>query len=342
MSDSQWHYTAGGKQSSAPVSFATLRQLAAGGKLRPTDQVWTDGMAQWAAASTIEGLFAAAPKQKIWHYTTGGKPGPAPVPFATLKQMAAGGQLQPADMVWTDGMAQWAAASTIEGLFAAAPKSASWHYTTNGQPGPAPVPFAALQQMAASGQLQPGDMVWSDGMPNWAAASTVQGLFAASAQPAYMQPFPGGVIGYQSAPIGVQQYAGFGARFAAAFLDGLIVAGINFGVGFAIGFGYVVVSGNRDTGAAQVVATLIGYVLAWLYEAIQESSAAQATIGKRALGIVVTDMSGQRISFGRATGRHFGKYISAIILLIGYIMAAFTEKKQALHDIMAGTLVVKK
>ena len=65
-------------------------------------------------------------------------------------------------------------------------------------------------------------------------------------------------------------------------------------------------------------------------------------MGKKALGIIVTDISGQRISFGRATGRYFAKQLSTIILLIGYIMAAFTEKKQALHDMMAGTLVIKK
>jgi uncharacterized RDD family membrane protein YckC len=59
------------------------------------------------------------------------------------------------------------------------------------------------------------------------------------------------------------------------------------------------------------------------------------------LGISVTDLSGNRISFGRATGRYFSKIISGIIFCIGYIMAAFTAKKQALHDIMASTLVVK-
>jgi len=60
------------------------------------------------------------------------------------------------------------------------------------------------------------------------------------------------------------------------------------------------------------------------------------------LGIVVTDMNGQRISFGRATGRYFAKIISQIILFIGYLMIAFTEKKQGLHDIMANCLVVVK
>ncbi len=87
---------------------------------------------------------------------------------------------------------------------------------------------------------------------------------------------------------------------------------------------------------------LIRVTLNWLYYALLESSAWQATLGKKALGLEVTDMAGNRIGFGRASGRFFGKIISALILWIGFIMAGFTEKKQALHDIMAGTLVIRK
>jgi uncharacterized RDD family membrane protein YckC len=77
----------------------------------------------------------------------------------------------------------------------------------------------------------------------------------------------------------------------------------------------------------------------WIYEAALESSPRQATVGKMALGLRVTDLEGRRISFARASGRHFAKYISGMIFLIGYIMAGFTERKQALHDMIAGTLV---
>ena len=61
-----------------------------------------------------------------------------------------------------------------------------------------------------------------------------------------------------------------------------------------------------------------------------------------ALGLKVTDLQGKRISFARATGRHFAKLLSGMILLIGYIMAGLTERKQALHDMIAGTLVVRE
>ena len=73
-----------------------------------------------------------------------------------------------------------------------------------------------------------------------------------------------------------------------------------------------------------------------------ESSSKQATLGKMVLGIVVTDAGGNRISFGRALGRNLAKIISDIILFIGHFMVAFTEKKQGLHDLIAGTLVVVK
>jgi uncharacterized RDD family membrane protein YckC len=80
----------------------------------------------------------------------------------------------------------------------------------------------------------------------------------------------------------------------------------------------------------------------WLYEAFMESSSYQATVGKMIFGMKVTDLNGNRISFERATGRHFAKWLSGVILGIGYIMVAFTERKQGLHDILAGTLVPRK
>jgi uncharacterized RDD family membrane protein YckC len=73
-----------------------------------------------------------------------------------------------------------------------------------------------------------------------------------------------------------------------------------------------------------------------------ESSSYQGTIGKKILGIKVIDMNGNRISFVKATVRYFSKLLSALIIGIGFLMAGFTNKKQALHDLIAETLVVKK
>jgi len=121
-------------------------------------------------------------------------------------------------------------------------------------------------------------------------------------------------------------YAGFWKRFAAILIDGIIISAASamFTAG-TMGMGWVSI-----------------FVLPWLYEAVMLSSEKQATLGKMALGIAVTDLAGGRISFGRATGRHFAKWVSALLLGVGFLMAAFTEKKQALHDMMAETLVVNK
>lgn len=139
------------------------------------------------------------------------------------------------------------------------------------------------------------------------------------------------------------EYAGFWMRFAAAFIDGVLVLGITSLASLAIALAFGLVTQSIW------VAILIGYlafligsiVIRWLYFAKMESSPKQATFGKRSLGIKVTDLEGRRISFGRATGRHFAKFISELGYFIGYIMIAFTKKKQGLHDIIAGTLVVK-
>jgi uncharacterized RDD family membrane protein YckC len=87
---------------------------------------------------------------------------------------------------------------------------------------------------------------------------------------------------------------------------------------------------------------LFGTIVGWLYNALMMSGPNQATLGKKALGIKVTDTRGHRISFGRATGRYFAQYISGIILAIGYFMMLWDKQKQTLHDNIAGTLVVKQ
>ena len=144
------------------------------------------------------------------------------------------------------------------------------------------------------------------------------------------------------------KYAGFWRRFVAYCLDGILVYILCTGAGAVVGYllGMEVPiewgfgGGKRSTGAA--VGFIVVSVTSYLYWSLMESSPKQATVGKMALGLKVTDLRGAPISFGRATGRYFGKIISALLLGIGFLMAGWTWKKQALHDIMAGTLVVKK
>jgi uncharacterized RDD family membrane protein YckC len=83
----------------------------------------------------------------------------------------------------------------------------------------------------------------------------------------------------------------------------------------------------------------VGVIGTWLYGALMESSSRQATLGKMIFSLKVTDLQGRRISFGVATGRQFAKWLSFVTLLVGYIMAGFTQKKQALHDMIVNTVV---
>jgi uncharacterized RDD family membrane protein YckC len=228
-----------------------------------------------------------------------------------------------------------------------------WYYAQNNQQF-GPVTWEALQQMAMQRILQPYDLVWSEGMANWQAATTVPNLFAAApvagdqtapyAAPG--SPTAAGTIGYYT-PTSNVTYAGFWLRFVAAIIDGVILFVIGMIIGGISGFliGFVMgASGSAMQNiqlTVEIVAQIIGIIIGWLYEALLTSSSKQATLGKMALGIRVTGYDGQRISFARATGRHFAKFISAIIFMIGYIMAAFTERKQALHDLLASTLVVR-
>lgn len=126
------------------------------------------------------------------------------------------------------------------------------------------------------------------------------------------------------------KFAGFGLRFVALILDSIIlsVAGGIIGAIFMISDG-------------ELGSTLLSFVIGLAYKAGLEGSSKQATLGKMVLGIKVIGPDGGRISYGRALGRYFANFLSAITLGIGYLMAAFTKEKRALHDFVAGTYVVK-
>jgi uncharacterized RDD family membrane protein YckC/Tfp pilus assembly major pilin PilA len=129
-------------------------------------------------------------------------------------------------------------------------------------------------------------------------------------------------------------YAGFWKRAGAYIIDYIIIAFV--GQIFALGFGG---PAHQSTNSLFL---LIYAVAGCLYYALFESSEMQATPGKRAVGLKVTDLQGEQISFGRALGRLFGHLVSFLTLGVGFAMAVFTERRQTLHDKMAGTLVVNR
>lgn len=153
----------------------------------------------------------------------------------------------------------------------------------------------------------------------------------------------------------LNEYADFGSRLVAYLIDVLALS-------FMLGFVLIVfilmgaISTSAFTGSLEdnpaaafaivgmfLIFMLLALVGGWLYNALLNSSEKQGTWGKQAMNIKVADLDGNRISFGRATGRYFSMMVTGMVpLFIGYLMAIFTDKKQALHDMIASTLVLKK
>ncbi|HEY6980404.1 RDD family protein [Reyranella sp.] len=140
-------------------------------------------------------------------------------------------------------------------------------------------------------------------------------------------------------------YGGFWVRVVAYIIDAILL-NIAFGIiGAIVGVSVIPVDPSKLDSAETMAHVgrlqVIALVITWLYFAFMESSPRGATVGKMALGLRVVDEQGNRISFARATGRFFAKFVSTIILMIGYLMVAFTDRKRGLHDMIAGTLVIK-
>ncbi|HUD41193.1 MAG TPA: RDD family protein [Dokdonella sp.] len=144
-------------------------------------------------------------------------------------------------------------------------------------------------------------------------------------------------------PAGLTIHGGFWRRTAAYLMDGFIIGVVNWVITMIL---MVAMVGSLAAGSVNAafgtvaLQALVGIVLSWLYFALQESSATQATLGKRAMGLKVTDDYARRIGFGRATGRFFGKILSSVIFNIGFMLAGWTGRRQALHDMICGTVVV--
>jgi uncharacterized RDD family membrane protein YckC/Tfp pilus assembly major pilin PilA len=134
----------------------------------------------------------------------------------------------------------------------------------------------------------------------------------------------------------VARYAGFWRRVGASAIDSALLLGV-----LVVALIAMSAAGMSDA-TVGVVYTLASWIGGWLYYALMHSSSHQATVGKRAVGIKVTDLAGERIGFARATGRYFATILSSLTLFIGFVMAGFTERRQTLHDMLASTLVVSR
>jgi len=143
-------------------------------------------------------------------------------------------------------------------------------------------------------------------------------------------------------------YASFAWRLLAFLIDAVILTLINYVLDLvlAIAMTSVCLISSMKDHTAQTLRPYLSYcfgmLVEWLYFATMESSPWQASFGKKACGLTVTDTDGKRLSFGRASGRYWATYISTLTCMAGWFMAAFTARNQALHDIIAKTVVLRK
>jgi uncharacterized RDD family membrane protein YckC len=218
-----------------------------------------------------------------------------------------------------------------------------------------------VRQWLRSGQVSPADLAWYEGLADWQPLSVLFPDVAAAPAPppAADNPYaaPSAPLLPQVTAASLEDHAGFWKRVASYILDAIILyipqtlIEKAFGVDAAkealqqaatnaAGDMNLVLAAQAHFYSTMWPAMLLTFVVGWIYFAACESSAWQATPGKLALGIRVTDMDGGRISFPRALGRYLAKILSFMILFIGVLMVAWTQRKQGLHDLICSTLVL--
>jgi uncharacterized RDD family membrane protein YckC len=212
-----------------------------------------------------------------------------------------------------------------------------WFYIKNDQQ-IGPLAETELRRLIAVGQIQLADFVWNHSLPAWRRAGDIPSLIPTGATPPpILSPSPQLALPLPAQPPQTD-YATFGARFGASLIDTLILMVVQWG-GMILFFGMMRKNPSADDASMIILAVSVG--IPWLYFALSESSARMATPGKRAVGLRVTDLEGRRISLGRATGRWLGKIPSGLLLGLGYLAALSSPKRQAWHDSIAGTIVLK-
>jgi uncharacterized RDD family membrane protein YckC len=255
----------------------------------------------------------------------------------------------------------------------------SWYYAEAGQQ-VGPIDDTQLEQLVQSGKVQSETLIWREGMANWQPYNQVRppgqgagvgvspvGATVAAGQAVCAE--CGGVFSVQDTiaygnarvcarckPIFIQKlaegaklntgemvYARFWTRFAAVFVDGVILGVVNAITGFVGGLAFASSLRTPTPSAGflvfQIVLTLINLCIGITYETVLIGKYG-ATLGKMACKIKVVTADGGKVSYPLALGRYFAKMLSAMILMIGYLMAAFDDEKRALHDRLCNTRVI--
>jgi len=251
-------------------------------------------------------------------------------------------------------------------------KTMNWHYEENGQ-ARGPVGDAEFEGLIRSGHIRPETRVWNATLSNWELLKNVprasaptssapenpnspagsacvscgglflsdqlavfgQNLVCASCKPAYVQRLHEGVPDGQT-----PEYAGFLIRFAAFFLDNLLISLPVFLILiWAVVTGFIEANPTRGL-IFQLLLQGTFWIIALLYHGILVGKYG-ATLGKKACGLKVVNPDGSPVSMGRSFGRAGAQFVSGLICNLGYLVAAFDKEKRALHDMMATTRVIR-
>jgi len=273
-----------------------------------------------------------------WYYSDYERNRLGPVAARDLADLHHAGQLQPDTLVWRTGMPQW---RPWREVMTQALNEAAGH----ARPAAEAVPLSAgVNPYAMAEPVRPHAARHPVSEPP---LGTLSATAAVDPRPAYIaepsSPYapPRAALRNPSySTDGHVIYAGFWKRTAAYIIDSIVlgIAGAMLGavVGGLLG------AGGASDGAVEGVAQLLGLLLGATYFGLMYSMGDQASLGKMAIGIKVVNDHGQPIGFWRGFGRYFGLLLSCIVLFAGVIMAGFTERKRALHDMMCSTLVVDK
>jgi uncharacterized RDD family membrane protein YckC len=302
-----------------------------------------------------------------WYYVDSNRQQLGPVAQDHLVQQYRLGNLTRDTLIWRDGMGQWqplgdfivefGLSQAVESFVEPSPATGRIEPVLESTSSSVSAETEAAEEKPITGRavFTARDPSYAQHAPPHASqAEAVSAAAAARAAPRdgfdspYAPPTASLAAGTRVVEGGHVVYAGFRKRLAAHLIDSLIVGVIGGVIGMMIGgiMGAAMGFGGQTSGgtlvAIQVVTQLVSLGLTATYYAGFHSSRSMATPGKMAIGIKVVRTDGDQITVARGVGRYFATIISGLTLLIGYIMAAFTEQKRALHDMICDTLVVDK
>jgi uncharacterized RDD family membrane protein YckC len=217
-----------------------------------------------------------------------------------------------------------------------------WYYLKDGRQ-LGPVGEGSIRAWLESGFLTSADLLWCSGMNDWAPVSELPefggGPAAGPSGTGPFAPAPGSIFGVTvPPPAGYAAYAGFWLRLGAYLIDSILLSSVVI----VAWFPKLQKGMTPDALQSDPAFLAVELILPWLYFSLMECSPLQATLGKKAFRLKVTDLAGHRLSFLRASLRHWGKLLSGLTLLAGYVLAGFTARKQALHDLLASCLILRE